>query len=109
MNPLALLVFIAPAAVLGVVVFTWVYEDQTERHGIERQKHEIRQMEFDRDFAKAWNGEALDAPDEARLAAARAELEQSQERQVERERERCERLSRLASELDPSESDAPSC
>lgn len=109
MNPLALLVFIAPAAVLGVVVFSFVYQDQTERHDIERQKHEIRQMEFDRDFSKAWNGETLDAPDEARLAAARAELEQNQERQVERERERCERLSRLASELDPTEDSSSSC
>ncbi|MGP9795681.1 hypothetical protein ACT3T8_18050 [Halomonas sp. AOP1-B1-8] len=111
MNPLAILFLLAPGVAIGVLLFVWVYEDQSGRVEIERQKHEVRQLEFEKDFADAWNGGTLEGPSPEQIASAKAELEAAQTAKQEREQERCEKMSSLAADIDPSSdrSGSPSC
>lgn len=98
-NPLSVAVFVAPAAVIGALVFVWIYQDQTETTGLERDRMRLESAEFDRDFSRAWNGEALEAPADADLVALRAQVDQREQSAANAAQERCQRLAELADTL----------
>ena len=75
MNPLNWLLIVAPAAVLAALLFVLIYQQTESTAQIERQRIHLESLRFDRDFAKAWNGEDLATKGlDAQIEAAEAEL-----------------------------------
>lgn len=100
MNPITWLFIAAPAAVLAALLFLWVYQDNTERGDLMRERQAVEHLEFDRDFANAWNGEQLQAPKQADIDAARAKVAAIEQAKEAREAERCQKLAKLSTELE---------
>lgn len=99
LNPFLWLLIVAPAAVLGVLVFLFVYGDQKATLEVQREQHQIEALEFDRDFSKAWNGESITGPAQAEIDQAKAHLVERKRLAEEERRQNCERLASLASDL----------
>ena len=55
LNPLTWLLVLAPAAVIGALLFVWVYQSNSSTADLERDRMRLESMEFDRDAAAAWN------------------------------------------------------
>lgn len=100
MNPLMWLFVVAPAAALAALLFVWVYQEQTERGEIQREQHRTERLEFDRDFAAAWNGGRVETPDGSELDKSRARLAELEAARDAGEADRCERLAALAGQLE---------
>jgi len=100
MNPLVWLFVVAPAAAVAALLFIWVYQEQTDRGELQREQSRLERQEFDRDFAAAWNGEALQSPEAAELEKTRARLAALEARRDAKEQEQCQRLAALAGELE---------
>lgn len=100
MNPITWLFIIAPTAVLGALLFVWVYQDNTERGEVMREQQKIERLEFDRDFANAWNGEQIEAPEQGEIDAAKAKLAAIEQAKAVRQQQRCEKLAELAGDLE---------
>lgn len=98
-GPLTWLLIVAPTAVLGAVIFVWLYQDNRAVVDLERDRHRVQQMEFDRDFAQAWSGKQIDGPAQADIDALKGSLAAKEAAQAENEKRNCERMNRLASEL----------
>lgn len=100
MNPLVWLFVVAPAAAVAALLFVWVYQDQTDRGELQREQSRIERQEFDRDFAAAWNGEKIEAPQASDLEKTRARVASLEARRDAKDQEQCKRLAALASELE---------
>lgn len=100
MNPLVWLFVVAPAAAVAAMLFVWVYQEQTERSEIQREQHRIERLEFDRDFADAWNGGQLSIPDGSELDRSRARLEALEAARDAGEADKCEKMAALAKQLE---------
>ena len=75
MNPISWLLIVAPVAVLGALLFVLIYQHTDATAHIERQRIYLESLRFERDFAKAWNGEDLDTKGlDAQIEATEAEL-----------------------------------
>ena len=99
LNPFLWLLIVAPAAVLGVLIFLFVYSDQKTTLEVQREHHQLDVMEFERDFSKAWNGETITGPSLAEIDQAKAQLAERKHQAEEEKRLNCERLASLASGL----------
>lgn len=100
MNPITWLFIVAPAAVLAAVLFVWVYQDTTDRGEEMRQQQKLERMEFDRNFANAWNGERIEAPGDDEIEAQRQKLAAIEKAKQARDLERCRKLAELAGQLE---------
>ena len=85
LNPLTWLLVLAPAAVIGALLFVWVYQSNSSTADLERDRMRLESMEFDRDAAAAWNGQPLQGPNTEDMAQLRS---------------RCQRMADLAARLD---------
>jgi hypothetical protein len=54
---------VAPATVLAAILFFFMYEDFDAERGLERHKSNVKQAEFNEDFAAAWGGDNVAKPD----------------------------------------------
>jgi len=99
-NPITWLFIIAPTAVLGAVLFIWVYQDTTERGEEMRQQQKLDHLEFDRNFANAWNGERIEAPGNGEIEAQRQKLAAMEQVKQARDLERCRKLAELSGQLE---------
>ena len=63
-SPLAIMAVIAPSALLGALLFFFVYDEHSTKNDIQRDKHQLETMKFDRDFSNAWNGDSVTPPKE---------------------------------------------
>lgn len=99
LNPLTWLLIVAPTAVLAAVIFIWLYQDNRAVVDIERDRHRVEQMEFNRDFAQAWNGKPIEGPAQAEIDALKGKVAAKEAAQAENEKLNCERMNRLAGEL----------
>lgn len=86
LTPMQWLFILAPSAVVAGVLFILFYESSDMERRVLIQDQEVRQMEFDRDFANAWNGSAIEAPandiDAAKQRLAALKDEQDAKRQA---------------------------
>lgn len=98
-GPLTWLLIVAPTAVLAALIFIWLYQDNRAVVDLERDRHRVQQMEFDRDFSQAWNGGTLQAQPQAEIDALKAQVQAKEAVQKEAERVNCERVNQLAKEL----------
>jgi len=99
-NPIVWLFVVAPAAAVAALLFVWVYQEQTERGELQREQIRIERQEFDRDFAAAWNGGKVEAPQASDLEKTRARVAALEARRDAKEQEQCQRLAELAGELE---------
>jgi len=81
---------IAPAAMIGAVIFFFVYEQNTENQDIQRAKMELQQSKFDKDFATAWNTGTVELKDD--VASKKMKLEQIEK---DAERKKTERKNQI--------------
>lgn len=102
MNPITWLFIVAPAAVLAAVLFIWVYQDNSSRADLVQAQSKVERLEFDRDFAKAWNGQKIEAPDNSALDQAKAKVVALETAESVRRKEQCKRLARLSNDLENS-------
>lgn len=100
MNPLVWLFVVAPAAALAALIFLWVYKDQSNTAELQREQHRASQLEFNRDFAAAWNGERIETPNPSELERSRARVAALEERRDAESEETCKRLAQLAEGLE---------
>lgn len=100
MNPIVWLFIVAPAAALAALLFVWVYQDNTERADLERERSRVERQQFDQDFANAWNGERIEAPAAEDLQKGRDRVAVLEARKEAREQESGERMQALAKELE---------
>lgn len=100
MNPITWLFIVAPAAVLAAVLFVWVYQDNSERSEVMREQQKLEALQFDRDFAAAWNGDKIEGPEAEAINAQKQKLERIEQAKKERERERCQKLAALSKDLE---------
>ncbi|EKO2815814.1 hypothetical protein ACN3YC_004500 [Salmonella enterica subsp. enterica serovar Cerro] len=102
MNPLTWLLVLAPAAVIGALLFVWVYQSNSSTAELERERMRLESMEFDRDAAAAWNGQPLQGPSEEDMAQLRSRINAKQNAADAAAAERCKRMAELAARLDAS-------
>jgi len=98
-NPLMWLFVLAPAAVIGALLFIWVYESNTATADLERDRMRLESMEFDRDAAAAWNGEKIEAPSADSIEALRARIEAKEAAADAANAARCQKMDELAQRL----------
>lgn len=93
-TPMQWLFIAAPTAVIGTVLFLMLYESSDMERQVLKQEQTIRQMEFDRDFASAWNGEALTVPGDD-IEQQKKVLDELREKQREQRAKRDEVMKNL--------------
>lgn len=99
-SPITWLLIVAPTAVLAAVLFLFVFEKNDETAALERDRLNIQRLEFDRDFATAWNNERMEAPDPTELAALKNKLVAKERAAEAAEKERCKKMQALSAELE---------
>lgn len=99
MNPLTWLFIAAPTAVIAALIFLWLYQDNRAVVDLERDRHRVEQMEFNRDFSRAWNGQPIEGPAQEEIDALKGQIAAKEAVNKENERLNCERMNRLAGEL----------
>jgi len=97
-TPMQWLFIAAPTAVIGTVLFLMLYESSDMERQVLKQEQTIRQMEFDRDFASAWNGEAMTVPG-ADIEQQKQILDALREKQREQRAKRDEAMKNLSDKM----------
>ncbi|MDF4311326.1 hypothetical protein CKA27_25815 [Vibrio coralliilyticus] len=95
MTPIHWLLIVCPAAVLGAVLFIGVFERVDNTAEEQRATVQLKQMEFDKQFADAWNEGVIKGPSDAELEEQRAlvkELKDLARKARESQRQDLERL-----------------
>lgn len=100
MNPLSYLFVIAPVAVLAAFLFMNVYQSQSSSGEIHRAKIEATQLQFDKDFASAWNSGSVEAPEKQALELAKARVIELENAKKAAEEERAQKLAELAKQME---------
>lgn len=100
LNPIAWLFVLAPAAVIGALLFVWVYQSNSDDADLERERMRLDAMEFDRDAAAAWNGQQIQGPNDDEIAELRARIKAKQQAADAAASERCRKMADLAAQLD---------
>lgn len=99
LNPLTFLLVLAPAAVIGALLFIFVYDGATTTADLERDRMRLESLEFQRDAAAAWNGGRLEAPDADEIARLRERIAGREAAADAAAAERCARMAELADNL----------
>lgn len=102
MNPMHLLLFIAPATVIGAILFVGVFDQLDDTAEIERETIHIEKMEFDQDFASAWNGGNISAVDQQEITQKKVQLQELKDLASKAKAQKKEQLARFAEELQGS-------
>ncbi|EDQ9622632.1 hypothetical protein ACRTJ0_004596 [Salmonella enterica subsp. enterica serovar Cerro] len=100
LNPLTWLLVLAPAAVIGALLFVWVYQSNSSTADLERDRMRLESMEFDRDAAAAWNGQPLQGPNTEEMDQLRSRINAKESAADAAAAERCQRMADLAARLD---------
>ncbi|MCS5798181.1 hypothetical protein LNN94_27315 [Klebsiella pneumoniae subsp. pneumoniae] len=79
-SPLAIMAVIAPSALLGALLFFFVYDEHSTKNDIQRDKHQLETMKFDRDFSNAWNGDSVTPPKENDIASMEEKIKMKEEK-----------------------------
>jgi Ca2+/Na+ antiporter len=99
MNPTSL-IGMALIGLLGVYLFLSFSNEQNAEQRLDKAKHEQQTKEFDRDFARAMNGQEIKAPAQAELDAAKKRVAELEAEKARREAEEKQRLAAMQTELD---------
>jgi Na+/phosphate symporter len=99
MNPMQWLLIAAPATVIAAILFIGVFERVDNTAEVQREKAQLQQMEFDQDFASAWNGEAISSPSENEIEAQRTKVKELQAIALKAREQQKEKLAELADQL----------
>lgn len=99
MNPMQWLLIAAPATVIAAILFIGVFERVDNTAEVQREKAQLQQMEFDQDFASAWNGEAISSPGENEIEAQRTKVKELQAIALKAREQQKEKLAELADQL----------
>jgi uncharacterized protein HemX len=101
MNPPVWLLAAGPAAVAALLIYFLVYQDTTATARVERERQHLEALRFDRDFARAWNGQELESSGlEARIREAEGRLRQAEQTAADRQKP-LEELARGLDEITP--------
>ena len=100
MNPIGYLFLVAPVAVLAAFLFMNVYQSQSSSGEIHRAKVEATQMQFDKDFASAWNAGKVEAPETQALELAKARVVELENEKKAAEEARAQKLAELDKHLE---------
>lgn len=99
MNPIQWLLIAAPATVIAAVLFVGVFERVDNTAQIQRETVELKQMEFDQEFASAWNGQGVSAPGADEIEQKKAHLAKLKELAAKAKQEQNEQIEQLVEQL----------
>lgn len=99
MNPIQWLLIAAPATVIAAVLFVGVFERVDNTAEIQRESVELKQMEFDKEFAAAWNGQGISAPGADEIKQKKAHLVKLKELAAKAKQEQNEKVEQLVRQL----------
>lgn len=99
LNPLTFLLIMAPAAVIGAVLFIYVYQSSTATADLERDRIRLESLEFRQEAAAVWNGEKVPGIDPEELAQLRQRIASKEQAAENAAQERCERLAAFGEQL----------
>ena len=99
-GPLAWLFVLAPATVLGALLFVWVYQSNSSTADLERERMRLESQEFDRTATAAWNGQPLQEPSMEDIEKLRSRINAKQKAIDADAAERCRTMERIAAGLD---------
>lgn len=99
-SPLAIMAVIAPSALLGALLFFFVYDEHSTKNDIQRDKHQLETMKFDRDFSNAWNGDSVTAPKENDITSMEEKIKMKEDKAKKEKEERERRIKKIQEDVE---------
>lgn len=99
-SPLAIIAVIAPSALLGAFLFFFVYDEHSMKNDIQRDRHQLETMKFDRDFSNAWNGDSVTPQKENDITSMEERIKRKEEKAEEEKEERERRMKKILEDVE---------
>lgn len=100
MDHLKWMALLAPLGVIALIIFLWVYQNHQDQFRVEQARIHLEQAEFNRDFARAWNGQPIEVPDEAKMTELKQKLERAEQKLEINQTEQSEQLQGMKERLE---------